>query len=62
MPKGGNKMDTKSDEQFLVIKATIDTNKQDADKNHNKTDEKLKLLTENQKETNEKITQLTEIL
>ena len=55
-------MDTKSDEQFLVIKATIETNKQEADKNHKKTDEKLTLLTENHKETNEKITLLTENL
>ena len=53
-------MDTKSDEQFLVIEATIGSTKQDTDKNHKKTDEKLTLLTENQKETNEKITLLTE--
>ena len=45
MPKGGNKMDTKSDEQFLVIEATIEYNKQDFDKNHKKTDEKITLLT-----------------
>ena len=38
MPKGGNKMDTKSYEQFLVVEATIETNKQEADKNHKKTD------------------------
>ena len=62
MPEGGNKMDTKSDEQFLVIEATIETNKQEADKNHKKTDDKLKLLTENHKKTNEKITLLTENL
>ena len=55
-------MDTKFDEQFLVIKATIEANKQDADKNHMNTDEKLMLLTENQKITNEKITLLTEKL
>ena len=41
-------MDTKSDEQFLVIEATIEANKQE-------TDEKLTILTENQKETNEKL-------
>ena len=58
MPKGGNNMDTKSDEQFLVIEATIEANKKESDKNHKKTDEKLKLLTDNQKETNEKITLL----
>ena len=46
-------MDTKSDEKLLVIEATIGENKQDYDKNHKKTDEKLTLLTENQKETNE---------
>ena len=40
-------MDTKSDEQFLVIKATIESNKKDADKNQMKTDDKLALLTEN---------------
>ena len=49
-------MDTKSDEQFLVIKAIIETAKQESDKNHNKTDEKLTLLTENHKVTNEKTT------
>ena len=53
-------MYTKSDEQFLVIKAIIETAKQESDKNHNKTDEKLTLLTENHKVTNEKITLLTE--
>ena len=31
-------MDTKSDEHFLVIKATIETNKQEADKNQVKND------------------------
>ena len=46
--------------EILVIKATIETNKQEADKNHKKTDQKLTLLTENQKETNDKITVLTE--
>ena len=62
MSKGGNKMDTKYDEKFLIIEATIETNKQEADKNHRKTEEKLTLLTENHKETNEKITLLTEKL
>ena len=51
-------MDTKSDEQLLVIEFTIEANKKESDKNHKKTDEKLTLLTENQKETNEKITLL----
>ena len=47
MPKGGNKMDTKSDEQFLVIEATIESNNKESDKNQMKTDDKLALLTEN---------------
>ena len=40
-------MDTKSNEHLLVIKATIEYNNQEADKNQMKTDEKLTLLTEN---------------
>ena len=40
-------MDTKSDEQFLVIKANIESNKKEADKNHNETNEKLTLLADN---------------
>ena len=55
-------MDIKSDEQLLIIKTTIETNKQKAYKNHKKTDEKLTLLTENHKTTNEKITLLTDNL
>ena len=47
MPKGGNNMDTKYDEQFLAIKSTIEYNKQEADKNKVKNDEKLTVLTEN---------------
>ena len=39
-------MDTKSDEQFLVIEATIEAKKQEADKNHKETNEKLTLLTD----------------
>ena len=39
-------MDTKSDDQFLAIEATIEANKQEADKNHNKTTENIKQLTE----------------
>ena len=31
MPKEGNNMDTKSDEQLLIIQATIESNKQEAD-------------------------------
>ena len=55
-------MDTKSGEQFLFIKATIETNNQEDDKNHKKTYEKLTLLTENHKTTNDKLTLLTENL
>ena len=40
-------MDTKSDEQSLVIKSTIEANKQEADKNHKETNYKLTLLTDN---------------
>ena len=40
-------MNTKSDEQFLFIKSTIEANKQEADKKQMKTYEKLTLLTEN---------------
>ena len=53
VPKVGNKMDTKSNEQLLFIEATIEANKQESDKNHKETDEKTTLLTENQKETTE---------
>ena len=30
MPKVGNKMDTKSDEHFVIIQDTIEANKKDA--------------------------------
>ena len=62
MTKGVNKMHNKSDEQFFVIEATIETNNQEAYKNHKKSDKKVMLLTENHKTTNEKITLLTENL
>ena len=39
-------MDTKSDDQFLAIEATIDANKQEADMNHNETTENIKQITE----------------
>ena len=39
-------MDTKSDDQFLAIEATIEANKQDSDKKHNETTESIKQLTE----------------
>ena len=44
MPKGVNNIDTKSDEQFLSIKATIESHKQESDKNQMKNNEKLTLL------------------
>ena len=34
-------MDTKSDEQFLAIEATIEVNNQEVDRNQVKNDEKL---------------------
>ena len=40
-------MDTKSNEQFLIIEATIEANNQEADEKQMKTDEKLTLITEN---------------
>ena len=40
-------MDTNSDEQFLVVKATIEDNNQEADKNHKYTNDKLTQLTDN---------------
>ena len=46
MPKGGNKMDTKSDDQIPAIKATIEANKQVADNNHRETTENTKQLTD----------------
>ena len=46
MPKGGNKMDTKSDDQFLAIRATIEAKKQETDNNHKETTENIKQLTE----------------
>ena len=43
-------MDTKSDEQLLVIESTIEANKQEANKNHKETDEKIKENTETLKQ------------
>ena len=40
-------MDTKSDEQFLFIESTIESNKQEANKNQMNNDKKITLLTEN---------------
>ena len=46
-------MDTKSDDQCLAIEATIVANTQESDKNHKETDEKITLLTEKYNETHE---------
>ena len=46
MPKGGKNMDNKSDEQFLIIQATIKANRKDTDEKQMKTDEKLTKITE----------------
>ena len=45
MPKGGNKMDIKSDEQFLIIQDTIEANKQEVAGKQMKNDEKITQLT-----------------
>ena len=39
-------MDNKSDEQFIAIEASIESNKQEADRNQVKNDEKLTKITE----------------
>ena len=46
MSKGGNNMDTKSDEQFFIIQDTIEDNKQDSSEKKTKTGEKITQLTE----------------
>ena len=46
MPKVGNNVDTKSDDHFLAIEATIEANKQEADKNQKETTDNIKQLTE----------------
>ena len=48
-------MDNKSDQQFLIIQATAETNKQEAD-------EKQIKVYDKQIETDEKISQITETL
>ena len=55
MTKGGNNMDTKSDDQFLAIEANIEANNQEADKNKQEANK-------NRKETTENIKKLTETL
>ena len=41
----GNKMDNKSDEQFLIIQFTIDSNKQETYEKQMNTDDKLTHIT-----------------
>ena len=52
-------MDSNSDEQFLIIKATIESNKREVDKKEMNTAEKQMNTIEKQMKTDEKITQLT---
>ena len=51
MKKGGNKMDNKSYEQFLIIQATVEATKKEADEKKMKADDK-------QMKTDEKLRQL----
>ena len=46
MPKGSNKMDKKSNEQFIIIKAAIDSNKQEMKSNKKDSDDKITKLSE----------------
>ena len=46
MPKGSNKMDNKSDEHFIVMKATIESNKKEIKVNKQYSDEKMMKLAE----------------
>ena len=46
MPKGVNNMYTKSNDQILGIESTVEANKQESDKNHKDTTDKITLLTE----------------
>ena len=40
MPKVVNKVDNKSNEQFLIIQATVESNKKEADEKQMEADEK----------------------
>ena len=51
-------MDTKFDDQFLVIEATIESNKQESNKNHKDTAEKITVITEHQKENTKTLKQI----
>ena len=43
MPELGNTTDNRSDEQFLIMQATIESNKKETDEKPTKTHEKLKI-------------------
>ena len=49
MQKGGNNVDNKSDEQFLIIQSLIEANRQETDEKQMNTDEKLTKITEDLK-------------
>ena len=49
MPKRGNNMDNKSDEQFMIMKSKIKSKKQDIEANKNDYYEKMMKLTEDLK-------------
>ena len=44
--KGGNEMDSKSDEKFIIIQSTIEVKRQEMDEKKINTDEKLTNITE----------------
>ena len=46
MPKGSNKMDKNSDENFIIIQAAIDSNKQEMKANKQYSDEKMMKIIE----------------
>ena len=53
-------MNTKSDDQFIVIEAIIEANNQESDKNHKETAEKITLLTEHQNDNTETLKHILE--
>ena len=46
MPKGSNNMDKNSDENFIIIQAAIDSNKQEMKANKQYSDEKMMKIIE----------------
>ena len=46
MTKGGNKIYRNSDEQFLIVQATIEANRQETDEKQMNTDDKITKITE----------------